>query len=56
MPVQRTESDGSWEDISDEEREAERRSRRSKGLLPPDGPVLEEIAQQELAQLASSSS
>lgn len=56
MPVQGAESDGSWEDVSDEERAAERRSRRRKGSLPPDGPVLEEIAQQELAQEASSSS
>ena len=54
--VQEAESDGSWEDVSDEELEAERRQRRRKGSLPPNGPVLEEIAQQELAQQASSSS
>ena len=58
MLIQEAESDGSWEDVSDEEREAERRSRRSKGALPPTGPVLEEIAQQEAAlqEAAASSS
>lgn len=38
------ESDGSWEDVSDEEREAERSARRRKGLLPPNGPVLDKVA------------
>ena len=42
--AQEPESDGSWEDVSDEERQAERVARRRKGPLPPTGPVLEEIA------------
>ncbi len=41
------ESDGSWEDLSDEEREAEEDARRAKGKLPLEGPVLEEIERQE---------
>ena len=41
------ESDGSWEDLSDEEREAEAARRRAKGKLPLEGPVLEEIERQE---------
>ncbi|EIE24938.1 Zn-dependent exopeptidase [Coccomyxa subellipsoidea C-169] len=41
------ESDGSWEDLSDEEREAEEAARRAKGKLPLEGPVLEEIERQE---------
>ena len=44
--MQDAESDGSWEDVSDEEREAERRSRRRRSL-PPNGPVLEEIPKEE---------
>ena len=42
--MQGPESDGSWEDVSDEEREAERSARRRKGLLPANGPVLDEVA------------
>lgn len=42
--MQGPESDGSWEDVSDEEREAERSARRRKGLLPPNGPVLDKVA------------
>ena len=41
------ESDGSWEDLSDEEREAEAARRRAKGKMPLEGPVLEEIERQE---------
>lgn len=41
------ESDGSWEDVSDEEREVEEAARRAKGKLPMEGPVLEEIERQE---------
>ena len=44
VQAQEPESDGSWEDVSDEERQAERVARRRKGPLPPTGPVLEEIA------------
>jgi len=44
--MQDAESDGSWEDVSDEEHEAERRSRRRRSL-PPNGPVLEEIPKEE---------
>ena len=44
VQAQEPESDGSWEDVSDEERQAERVARRRKGPLPPSGTVLEEIA------------
>ena len=46
------ESDGSWEDLSDEERQAEEATRRAKGTLPLDGPVLEEIERQEAEMCA----
>ncbi|CAL8464252.1 g3787 [Coccomyxa elongata] len=41
------ESDGSIEDISDQEREDYPAARRAKGKLPLEGPVLEEIERQE---------
>ncbi|BDA49373.1 probable spore protein SP21 at N-terminal half [Coccomyxa sp. Obi] len=41
------ESDGSIEDVSDEEREDYAAARRAKGKLPLEGPVLEEIERQE---------
>lgn len=41
------ESDGSVEDVSDEEREDYAAARTAKGKLPLDGPVLEEIERQE---------
>ncbi len=41
------ESDGSIEDLSEEEREDYAAARRAKGKLPLEGPVLEEIETQE---------
>ncbi len=51
MPDQET--DGSWVDVSDEEREAEAAQRRAKGKMLMEGPVLEEIERQEAAQRAA---
>lgn len=47
------ETDGSWEDISDEEREAETAALKAKGKMPMEGPVLEEIERQEAEMRAA---
>ena len=46
------EDDGSWEDVSDEEREALQAFIRAKGKAPMEGPVLEEIERQEAERIA----
>ena len=45
-------SDGSWEDVSEEEKEAEEAVIKLKGKMPMEGPVLEEIQRQEAERLA----
>jgi hypothetical protein len=39
--------------VSDEEREAEAATRRAKGKIPMEGPVLEEIQRQEAEMRAA---
>lgn len=46
------EDDGSWTDVSDEEREAMQAVVRAKGKAPMEGPVLEEIERQEAQRIA----
>ena len=52
--MQDSDADGSWEDLSEEEKEIEEGNLiKRKGKMPMEGPVLEEIQRQEAERLAA---